>query len=103
MGELMSSEGMGSAPIEAWSFGIYDVLAMHPDMDEPIMSRHSVPLEQFVHIMDPQGSCLCGPSIVLSPEHVVVQHYGLDERYTPNYRYGDEDEFSDEDWFEEED
>ena len=50
-----------------------------------LASVHNVPDEAFVHALDEEGSCLCGPMVTSSWTHGdvirLVQHRPLDVRY----------------------
>ncbi|HEX7099334.1 MAG TPA: hypothetical protein VF377_08825 [Acidimicrobiia bacterium] len=57
------------------------------DKDGHPTSFHSIPIEQFVHLVDDRGSCLCGPQVTRELDancEVVISHYGhwpLDARF----------------------
>lgn len=88
-------EGMTASPLNIWHYSYHDVLEQW--YDEVISSRHTVPMEQFVHILDARGSCLCGPAVIVGEDSAVVQHYGLAPQYHPDHQGWDDDDGLDED------
>jgi len=46
-----------------------------------VTSSHSVPREDFVHLIDDEGGCLCGPWKVDAPGAPFFKHWPLDKRY----------------------
>lgn len=55
------------------------------DEDHRPTSIHWIPIDQFVHHIDMEGTCLCGPVVEYKdyPHATVplVHHWGLDPRY----------------------
>ncbi len=80
----MMPEPLGGPP--EWS----NFMTMDADR---VTSIHHVPMEQFVHEATPEGSCACGPSVVMniirgSDEPVpMVSHQPLDEKYYDEYGF----------------
>jgi hypothetical protein len=50
--------GMTSAPV-----GRQGTKTLHTSDDQGVTSSHVVPVEQFIHYIDKNGTCLCGPLV----------------------------------------
>ena len=80
----MSPNGMTRAPVEFFGWKNFSTTT-----DEgTVTSHHTVPIEQFIHNVDKDGDCLCGPDIdYVTQAHGIVAmvvHWALERAY-----YGD--------------
>jgi hypothetical protein len=72
--------GMTSAPV-----GRQGTKTLHTSDDQGVTSSHVVPVERFIHYIDKNGTCLCGPLVdyVEVGGRIVtsVIHYALAAEY----------------------